>query len=101
MPTPALGLAVLAVGLPAALLAGGLGWVGARPVWLLVNSFWPVLGLALALAATNSDDPALRLDAPVASGALLGGGLSILGAPLWLGGFWVRRRARRAQEQRA
>lgn len=104
MPGPGAVVAVLAVGLPAALLAGGLGRAGVRAAWpVLANAIWPALGAALYLAATNADDPAYRLAAPALAGAMLGGTLSALSAPLWLGGYWVGRRARaqRARGRRA
>lgn len=93
-------VAVLMVGLPAALLAGGLGWYGARAVWtVLANALWPAVVAALYLAVTNADDPAYRLGAPLVTGATLGGVLSALSAPLWLGGFRVGRLARERRDK--
>lgn len=91
-------IAVLIVGVPAALLSGWLGWRGARAVWpALVNAVWPALGVALYLTITNSADEAYRLDAPVITGLMLGAMLSALSAPLWLGGFWAGRRTRQVR----
>lgn len=91
-------IAVLFVGIPAALLAGGLSWAGVRAIWLVPFTLaWPALAAALLLVVTNADSVAYRLDAPVLSGLLLGGTLSAFSAPLWLGGLWAGRRARHAR----
>lgn len=90
--------AVLVVGIPAALLAGALGWFGVGVLWTAwANLIWPALGAALFLVVTNSDNVAERLDAPVLTGLMLGATLSAFSAPLWLGGFWAGRRAGQAR----
>ena len=91
-------IAVLGVGIPAAVLAWLLGRAGVRAVWpVLANLAWPMLGAALYLAATNPAAAPYRLEAPLLSGALLGGTLAALSAPLWLGGLWIGRRARQVR----
>lgn len=91
--------AVLIVGVPAALLAGGLGWFGVRALWTaLANLAWPALAAALYLLATNPAGGPYRLDAPALAGLMIGGTLSVLTAPLWLGGFWAGRRASQARK---
>jgi len=91
-------LVVLIVGVPAALLAAGLGRIGVRAIWpVLINLAWPTLGAAVFLAVTNSDNPAERLVSPVLTGIMVGGMLSLFSAPLWLGGLWVGRRARQVR----
>jgi len=90
--------AVLSVGVPAALLAGWLGWRGARAIWpVLANALWPALAAAVYLSFTNSAAGPYRLDMPVASGLMLGATLAAFSAPLWLGGFWAGRRARQGR----
>ncbi|GKY88201.1 hypothetical protein [Sinisalibacter aestuarii] len=91
-------IAVLVVGLPSALLAGWLGWRGVPALWpVLVNAVWPALGAALYLAITNAVDEAYRLDMPVVTGLMLGATLTAFSAPLWLGGFWAGRQAKRVR----
>lgn len=98
MPTPAFVIATLMVGVPAALLAGWLGWRGAGAVWpVLVNGLWPTLGAALWLTLTNPAEGPYQLGAPVIAGMIFGAMLSSLSAPLWLGGFWAGRRARQVR----
>lgn len=96
MPAAGTVIVVLTVGFPAALLAGWFGARGARAIWpVMANVLWPACGAALLMVVTNSDDVAYRLDAPALTGLMLGGTLSALSAPLWLGGYWAGRQTQR------
>lgn len=87
---------ILCLGLMLGTVAWGAGRAGAPWAVLAGVGLVPVAGVAVWFSLTNAQVPVEEaFDEPGLSGAMVGGVLAVLSAPMWVGGYVMGRKGRK------